>query len=132
MVHAFWQMIGLQKLAAWPMLSEAALEAWPLPSMRFKRSEVQRSVVQHAEPHSTHLLAPQYPLQIHLFQERKDWQAGAALILVQVGQHAGALGAGGCQNAACDCCCQRLLQLLLTHLQMWYRGVFRQDPEKPR
>ncbi len=65
----------------------------------------------------SHLLPPQYPLQVDLFQEGEHWQPREALVLVQVGQHAGPLRPCGCQDAACDCCCQRLLQICLPNLQ---------------
>ncbi len=37
---------------------------------------------------SSYLLAAQDALQVDLFEEGEDWEPGAALVLVKVGQHA--------------------------------------------
>ncbi len=52
-----------------------------------------QSLPSSAHPAPTRSLA-QDALQVDLFEEREDVEPRAALVLVQGGQHAGALGAG--------------------------------------
>ncbi len=63
----------------------------------------------------SHLLLAQDALQVDLFEEGEDGQARAALILVQVGQHARPLGACRRQDAAGHSGCQRLVQVILAN-----------------
>lgn len=55
-------------------------------------------------------------LEVHLLEEGKGGQLGAALVLVQGGQHAGPLRSRSPQDAARDGLSQGLLQLLLPDL----------------
>mmetsp|Transcript_38473 Transcript_38473/g.99932 ORF Transcript_38473/g.99932 Transcript_38473/m.99932 type:complete len:424 (-) Transcript_38473:205-1476(-) len=62
-----------------------------------------------------HLRRPQDALQVNLLQEGEDRQPRAALVLVQRGEHAGALRARGREDGARDGRRQRLLEFALVH-----------------
>lgn len=60
------------------------------------------SVADTPSPQPCLLSLAQDPLQVDLFKEGEDGELGAALVLVQLGQHAAALRPCCCQNGAGD------------------------------